>query len=152
MRAICQQAFTRNVSSSWLIIVIALLPKLFKKLIQPGEFFGSEMFSLDEAHDEALRRASEEAVDHIADCLANYLASGNGRLIKVGAIPESPFDLTLAMKDVKHGLDSGVSKVTREALLNGLHICSAGLPQNIHDLELETSPVLGFPSIHKRTS
>src|SRR5262245_65718116 len=108
MNTICQQAFNRKVSSSWLIALIALLLGLLHELVEPGQFFGVEMPGLHQTHHQTFRRAAEEMLDHVADGLADDLAATDSGPVAIGASFQSEFDVPLAVQAVSRGVTSGI--------------------------------------------
>ncbi len=73
-----------------------------------------------------------------------------------GAVDESAafavaLELTLAVKDVQHGLHRGVGEVLCEGFLHGTYIAGAETPDDLHDLELELGEDCLFAFGHGRS-
>src|ERR1041385_4999231 len=138
MSKTCQQALSRNVSSSWLLSFIGLvLLHLFDQLLKSRELFGREMFRFHETHHETFRRAAEESIDNVFDVLADDLLATDGGVVKVRAILESSFSLALTCENVEHGLDGGIRELAFQFLLNCLDVCWTCFPEYVHDFELK---------------
>src|SRR5262245_2288227 len=137
MSGICQQAFKRKVNSTWLLILITVLPELFEKFLQARELCGRQMLGLHQAHYETLRRTAKQPINYVCNLFTDNLLTTNGWLIKIGAVLEVTFDLALLVQDIEHGLHGRVRQFAIQLLLYGLDIGRSGFPQNMHNLQFE---------------
>jgi len=121
---------------------------LLDQFLQAREFFGREMFRFHQAHDETLRRAAKETIDHVADVFADHLLATDGRFIKIRAVLESAFRLPFSFEYVEHGLNGGVSEVALQFLLDGLNVCGTRFPQHVHNLQFQRGQMLSLRTRH----
>src|SRR6185503_5804213 len=107
------------------------------------------MFGFNQAHHQTLSRAAKQTIDNIAHVLASDLAPADNRLVEISAVFQVPFYLALAMQDVEHSLDSGVSEIAGQLFLHGLHVGRPNFPKDVHNLQFERRQMLGFWSGHQ---
>src|SRR5436853_3877878 len=106
------------------------------------------MLCFDKAHNEALRRTSEQAVDQIAHGVTGDLFTAYRCLIEVGAIFQSSIDLFFLMKNIEHRLNGGICELAVQPLLNRLLVCRPDIPEHVHDLELQPCKMFAPGSRH----
>ena len=112
---------------------------------ESGEGVGVDLTGLEEIHEEAFDGTAEHAVEHVLEGVAAGCFVADGGAVLVGATAESALHLFLAVEDVEHGLDGGVSEGWGggEGVLYGLDVAGTVGPEDLHDLELEWSEDVG---------
>ena len=126
----------------WLFLLAALV--LLYQTAQLLKFCGIELLALDEAHEKTVHRTAKEAINHVPNCVARCLLSGQHWCIVIGPAPQSPPYPSFTMKNIEHRLHRGVRQFRRsgEFLLDRLDVGRTAVPQHIHDLQLERRKLL----------
>ncbi len=71
-------------------------------------------------------------------------------LVHIGAVFQDALSFALPMQDVQHRLHRGVGQLALKLLLHRVHVRRPGLPEDIHNLQLERRQSLIWFLRHQR--
>jgi len=87
---------------------------------------------LERTSDRDVEKRSDRAPEKV---LAEYLAAADDRFVDVSPIFQRALNFALAMQNVKHRLHRRVCQLTRQMLLDHLHVRRPFGPKNVHDFQ-----------------
>src|ERR1700721_26050 len=134
MMHVIQRAFVTSVTQIYSIgffgfSLLAALVLLYQTA-QLLKFCGIELLVLDEAHEETVHRTAKESINHVPDCVACCLLSGQHWCVVVRPAPQSSPSPPFPFKHVQHRLHGGVCQSRRSGkfLLDRLDVGRTAVP------------------------